>query len=80
MNLMDRNSPSLNETSMPPTRCCVQLRCKSMYYRDDERPGKLHASDTQSYWCSLTHDPQGPDSVDANPRACQPGRGCYCGE
>jgi hypothetical protein len=59
--------------------CCVQLRCKSMYYRPDERPGKLHFSDTQIYWCDLTHDPQGPDRESADPTVCQPGRGCFCG-
>ena len=46
MNLNDPLSPSLNETSAPPRTCCVRLRCKSMYYRPDERPGKLHTSDT----------------------------------
>jgi hypothetical protein len=74
----DPNSTSLNPTSVPPMACCVQLCCKSMYYRPDERPGKLHYSDTQTYWCSLTQDPQGPDRQDADPMQCQPGRACYC--
>jgi hypothetical protein len=78
--LSDPLSPSLNETSTPPVPCCVRLRCKSMYYREDERPGKLHVSDTQWYWCNLTQDPDGPDNRDAHPRTCQPGRGCYCGD
>jgi hypothetical protein len=78
--MKDPFSPSLNETSVPPIRCCTQLCCKSMYYRDDERPGKLHVSDTQLYWCSKTQDPQGPDQHDANPRACQGGRACYVGD
>ena len=80
MNLNEANSPSLNDSSAPPRSCCVRLRCKSMYYRADERPGKLHTSDTQWYWCTLTQDPDGPDNLEATPHACQPGRGCYCGE
>ena len=73
----DPLSPSLNESSVPPRPCCVELRCKSMFYRQDERPGRLHSSDTQTYWCELTQDPQGPDDADANPLRCQPGRACY---
>ena len=77
--LRDKNSTSLNETSEPPVPCCIALRCKSMYYRDDERPGKLHYSDTQTYWCSITHDPHGPDHGSTSPKICQFGRACYQG-
>lgn len=73
----DPNSPSLNESSTPPVPCCVELRCKSMYYRPDERPGRLHCSDTQLYWCTLTQDRLGPDGSTAAPKLCQPGRGCF---
>lgn len=78
--LADRNSTSLNETSLPPVACCMKLCCKSMYYRIDERPGKLHFSDTQTYWCNETMDPHGPDEMHASPKVCQPGRGCFVGE
>lgn len=74
----DPLSSSLNPTSTPPARCCVRLRCKTMFYRPDERPGRLHCSDTQLYWCELTQDPDGPDAREATPAACQPGRGCFC--
>ena len=80
MELKDRNSPSLNETSTPPMPCCVRLRCKSMTYRPDERPGLLHFSDTQVFWCNITLDPVGPDERQATPRVCQPGRECFQAE
>ena len=76
----DPLSPSLNESSRAPMKCCVQLCCKTMYYRPDERPGKLHYSDTQMYWCSRTQDPQGPDGGDTSPLVCQPDRSCFCQE
>jgi hypothetical protein len=78
--LRDPNSPSLNDSSLPPMRCCVRLCCKSMFYRTDERPGLLHTSDTQTYWCNLTMDPQGPDDGRANPNVCQSGRSCFTEE
>jgi hypothetical protein len=77
MELKDPNSPSLNDSSTPPIRCCVRLACKSMTYRPDERPGLLHFSDTQTYWCIVTLDPVGPDDRNANPHVCQPGRECF---
>jgi hypothetical protein len=77
MELKDINSPSLNDSSLPPMPCCVRLACKSMTYRPDERPGLLHLSDTQTYWCDATLSPVGPDARAANPRVCQPGRECY---
>lgn len=61
----------------PPMPCCTQLRCKTMYYRPDERPGKLHESETAMHWCLLTQQPVGPDNAVAKPSQCQPGRGCY---
>jgi len=75
--LKDPNSPSQNDTSLPPQPCCVRLCCKSMTYRPDERPGLLHTSDTQLYWCNVTMDPLGPDDGHAHPKSCQPGRS-YC--
>ena len=48
-----------------------------MMYRTDERPGLLHTSDTQHYWCTITMDPRGPDSGHTNPKICQPGRKCF---
>jgi hypothetical protein len=78
--LIDPYSPSLNETSQPPMRCCVRLCCKSMTYRPDERPGLLHVSDTQTYWCNVTMDPLGPDDRHASPKVCQPGRMCFQAE
>jgi hypothetical protein len=80
MELIDSNSPSLNETSTRPMSCCVRLCCKSMMYRDDERPGLLHWSDTQLYWCNVTMDPIGPDARHATPKVCQPGRECFVAE
>ncbi len=80
MELIDPNSPSLNETSTRPMRCCVRLCCKSMTYRPDERPGLLHFSDTQLYWCNITLDPLGPDERSATPKVCQPGRECFVAE
>ncbi len=80
MELKDINSPSLNDSSLPPMPCCVRLACKSMMYRPDERPGLLHFSDTQTYWCNITLDPRGPDTRAANPKLCQPGRECFQAE
>jgi hypothetical protein len=76
VDLKDIHSPSLNDSSLPPTPCCARLACKSMTYRPDERPGLLHYSDTQVYWCNVTMDPLGPDARAANPKLCQPGRRC----
>jgi hypothetical protein len=75
--LKDVNSPSLNDSSLPPMPCCVRLACKSMTYRPDERPGLLHYSDTQVYWCNVTMDPLGPDVRAATPKLCQAGRSCF---
>jgi hypothetical protein len=77
MDLKDVNSPSLNDSSLPPIPCCVELSCKSMMYRTDERPGLLHTSDTQHYWCNITMDPRGPDEGHTNPKVCQPDRACF---
>jgi hypothetical protein len=60
-----------------PIPCCAMLRCKSMYYRPDERPGKLHESDVMPHWCLRTQSLLGPDDGVAKPSACQPGRHCY---
>lgn len=60
-----------------PEPCCLELRCKSMFYRGDERPGRLHPSDAMDYWCRLTNTKEGPDGSSARHPACQPGRGCF---
>lgn len=70
----------LNDSSTAPEACCLKLRCKSMYYRPDERPGRLHFSDTQIYWCNDTQDRLGPDGEIATPRACDVGRPCFRGD
>jgi len=44
-----------------PTPCCAKLRCKSMYFRADERPGMLHHEEAMDYWCSDTNGNRGPD-------------------
>ncbi|HOE94984.1 MAG TPA: hypothetical protein PLS90_02965 [Candidatus Sumerlaeota bacterium] len=65
----------MNKTD--PMPCCESLRGKSMYYRPDERPGRLHESDVMNYYCLHTQGPVGPDGVEARPRLCQPGRACH---
>lgn len=60
----------------PLTECCRHLRCKSMYYSGVERPGLLHESEVMTYWCNHTQQQLGCDGGVADPRACQPGRGC----
>lgn len=65
---------NFNET---PTPCCANLRCKSMFYQPDERPGLLHVEEAMGYWCALTNDALGPDDCLAAHGRCQPGRDCY---
>ncbi len=60
-----------------PTPCCVHLRCKSMFYRADERPGLLHHEDAMTYWCEHTNTPLGPDDEGVVHPECQSGRACY---
>lgn len=60
-----------------PKPCCVHLRCKSMYYQADERPGKLHVEDEMGYWCGHTNADLGPDGKVTLHHTCQQGRGCY---
>ncbi len=60
-----------------PQPCCPLLRCKSMYYRDDERPGKLRDDESMGYWCEKTSDSIGPDNILASHRNCQAKRGCF---
>lgn len=62
-----------------PTPCCLELRCKSLTYRADERPGMVHASETMTYWCALTSTDDGPDRELVEHGACQPGRACFRG-
>lgn len=70
----------LSAAALDPQTCCVHLRCKSMYYRPDERPGLLHLSDTQVYWCGRTLDRTGPDERVATPPDCQSSRSCFAAE
>jgi len=60
-----------------PTPCCAKLRCKSMYFRADERPGMLHHEEAMDYWCEDTNASRGPDRRDVLHPLCQPGRGCF---
>jgi hypothetical protein len=71
------------QNKLPPaaekkaSACCASLRCKSMYYRSDERPGRLHDEESMGYWCAETSDPVGPDRGLASHARCQPGRSCH---
>lgn len=60
-----------------PSPCCMNLRCKSMFYRGDEGPGLLHHEDAMTYWCSLTNEALGPDREAVMHPKCQDGRPCY---
>lgn len=57
-------------------KCCLHLRCKSMYYSGLERPGVLHDSEVMTYWCDKTQETIGPENGDVQVRACQPDRKC----
>jgi hypothetical protein len=60
-----------------PKGCCLNLRCKSMYYTPAERPGRLRDDESMGYWCHKTADALGPDDLLASHRNCQDGRGCF---
>ncbi len=60
----------------PPVACCHELRCKSLFYRSDERPGWLHASDTMTYWCAVTLTDEGPDGEPVEHARCSGDRPC----
>ncbi len=60
----------------PMVKCCVHLRCKSLYYSGVERPGLLHLSNVMTYWCNHTQEAFGCDKGEANPLLCQKGRSC----
>jgi len=68
---------SPNDSAGDPQPCCAYLKCKSMYYRPDERPGMLHYSDTHNYWCGKTLERNGPDDGAATPPLCQADRSCF---
>jgi hypothetical protein len=55
---------------------CQHLRSKEMFYAEDSVHALLH-SGSGVYWCIHTQNCLGPDGQVAEPRACQPGRGCY---
>jgi hypothetical protein len=60
-----------------PIACCEHLRGKTMYYREDERPGLMRDSDAITHYCLKTMEITGPDEAVARPTRCQPGRPCY---
>lgn len=80
--MIDRQSipDPFNDSYQDPQPCCAHLRCKTMYYRPDERPGLLHYSDTQNYWCGQTLERLGPDGEIATPKVCDSARGCFDSE
>lgn len=63
-----------------PVVCCPDLCSKAMYFSADERPGLLRENPEHTYWCAHTHDPAGPDGLDAMPTKCQSGRTCFRAE
>lgn len=67
----------LGDTMAQATPCCVHLRCKSMYYRGDERPGMLHHENAMTYWCAKTNEDVGPDGEAVLHLQCQAGRACH---
>ena len=49
---------------------CLNLRCKEMFYKDDDPEAEQHqadvervygACDTTAYWCQCTQTGRGPD-------------------
>jgi hypothetical protein len=64
-------------TQAEPKPCCEHLRCKSLTYREDERPGLLHVEEGMGYWCLHTSRPVGPDGQYVTHRVCQAGRACH---
>lgn len=64
------------------TITCDQLRHKMMYIDERQKTfGRADdGSDTRIYWCTQTQDSRGPDGQPVMPKACQPGRTCYCHE
>ncbi len=69
------NSDDPNE----PRPCCLELRCKSMFYRADERPGLIHHNEANDYWCHETNKSIGPDGEPVGHTKCdgKNGRGCF---
>ena len=62
-----------------PKPCCVELRCKTLTYRADERPGLIHHSDAMTYWCAQTGTDDGPDDAVVDHASCQAPRTCFQG-
>lgn len=67
---------ALYHDGRPMVKCCVHVRCKSLYYSGIERPGLLHLSDAMNYWCNHTQEAVGCDKEDVGPLICQKGRSC----
>ncbi len=74
---MKAQSPADGSFEEKPKPCCTALRCKSMAYRPDERPGMLHQEEAMGYWCSKTSEEIGPDGKQADHQDCQEGRSCF---
>ncbi len=77
--VLDQQGNGFRPLQLEPT--CPQLRHKMMYC--DERqntPGLVDdTSDTRIFFCIQSMDQFGPDGRPVAPKACQYGRGCYCG-
>jgi len=67
----------ISEHTSAALPCCLHLRCKSMSYRPDERPGMIHCEPSMTYWCNITSDRLGPDDLVADHPRCQAGRECF---
>jgi len=76
---MKPHEPDADDAISKPEPCCVELRCKSLTYRADERPGLVHPSTTMTYWCAQTGTDDGPDREVVDHGACQAPRGCFRG-
>ena len=59
---------------------CLHIRHKLMY--SDERHAVRgmvdDSSDTRVFFCARTFEGLGPDQEPVAPRACVPGRSCFC--
>ena len=73
----ERTDPLVEYPERKLVKCCAALRCKSLFYSEDERPGLLHESDVMTYWCDYTQVSVGCDEGDVNLHLCQPGRSCH---
>ena len=68
--------PDPQESQTVAVEVCQYLRSKEMFYAEDPVHALTH-SGSGIFWCIHTQNCLGPDGQVAEPRACQPGRGCY---